>query len=250
MNTEIIIATLWVFIGEFYGNFVGGGSLVTQITLQNILWIDIKRAMALDNAAVIGSNLGMIIIMIRKYSIKKWFPFFVIFQSLWAIMWAWVLVHINPELLKIIFIIAVILLVVKNLFIEDKKNEGSTFTKSYKNITLLCLAGVFIWVYNAAFVIWDWIVALLIMTSLFHFKYHYAIFILAISSLFAQSVAVHQYYLNWLLDISFLIPMIIATLIWGTLCATLLEKIHSDKMEKFLKYLSVLLVWYLIFWLL
>lgn len=79
MNSDIIIATIGVFIGELYGNFVWGGSVVTQIVLQNILWMDIKSAMALDNAAVIGSNLWLIIIMMRKYKFKKWFPFFIIF---------------------------------------------------------------------------------------------------------------------------------------------------------------------------
>lgn len=138
-------------------------------------------------------------------------------------------------------------LVLKNLFIKDSKSYKKIFQESFKNIALLCIAGIFIGAYNAAFVIWDWIIALLIMTSVFHFKYHYAIFLLAISSLFAQSIAVSQYYENGLIDLNFLIPMITATFLWWIICALLLDKIHSDKLEQFLKYLSVLLVWYLIF---
>lgn len=249
MNYDIIIATIWVFIGELYGNFVGGWSVITQIVLQNILWMDIKKAIALDNAAVIGSNLGMFLIMVRKYKIKKWFFPFIIAQWLWAILWAYTLVKIDPDILKMIFIWAVILLVIKNLFIKDTEGSKKWFKVNSKSIVLLIFAWLFIGAYNAAFVIWDWIIALLILTAFFSMKYHNAIYIMTISSLFAQSIAVRQYYVNWLLDIEFLIPMIIATFLGWMICATVLEKIHSEKLEQFLKYLSVVLVWYLIFWL-
>jgi len=57
---EIFLASLGMFVGELYGNMVGGGSLVTQTVLQSILHIDIKSAIALDNAAIVGSALGII----------------------------------------------------------------------------------------------------------------------------------------------------------------------------------------------
>lgn len=56
MNFDIVLACLGIFFGELYGNFVGGGSLVTQIFLQNIIGFEIKNAIALDNAAVLGSG--------------------------------------------------------------------------------------------------------------------------------------------------------------------------------------------------
>ena len=37
---ETFIASLGIFIGELYGNLVGGGSLVTQAVLQKVLMID------------------------------------------------------------------------------------------------------------------------------------------------------------------------------------------------------------------
>lgn len=53
MNIDILLACLGIFFGELYGNLVGGGSLVTQIFLQNIIGFEIKNAIALDNAAVL-----------------------------------------------------------------------------------------------------------------------------------------------------------------------------------------------------
>jgi len=153
MNIEIIIATIGIFIGELYGNMVGGGSLVTQIVLQNILDFDIKTAMALDNTAVIGSNIGMLIILIRKHTIKWWFFIFIIFQSIGAIIGAWILIKIDPNILKVIFIIAIILLMIKNLFIKEKEHKEKEFKGNYKNIAFLSLAATFIGLYNAAFVI-------------------------------------------------------------------------------------------------
>lgn len=246
MNIEILIATVGIFIGELYGNIVGGGSLVTQAVLQNILNFDIKTAMALDNTAIIGSNIGMLIILIRKYSIKPWFFIFIFFQSIGAVFGSWILIQIDPNILKIIFIVAIILLVINNLFIKEKEHNEKGFENTNKNIALISIAALFIGTYNAAFVIGDWIIALLILTNIFSLKYHNAIFLLVFSMFFSQPIAAYQYYSHDLIDLNFLIPMIIATLIGGMISAVVLDKIHSNKLEIFLKYLSVGLVGYLI----
>ena len=115
------------------------------------------------------------------------------------------------------------MLVIKNLFIKDKKHHEKGFKATRKNILLLSFAAVFIWAYNAAFVIGDWIIALLILTSFFNMKYHNAIFLLVVSMIFSQPFAVYEYYKNWLLNIDFLIPMIIATLIWWIIAWIILE---------------------------
>ena len=72
MNFDIIIACVGIFFGELYGNFVGGGSLVTQIFLQNIIGFGIKHAIALDNAAVLGSEIGLLLMLLRKEKIESW----------------------------------------------------------------------------------------------------------------------------------------------------------------------------------
>ena len=203
--------------------------------------------MALDNAAIIGSGIGMFIAMVRKYKIKWWFFIYVIFQSIGTFFGAYLLIIINETILRIIFITAIILLVIKNLFIKDKKHTEKGFKETPKNIFLLSLSGIFIGFYGGAFVIGDWIIALLILTSGFAFKYHEAIFLLTFTMLFAQPVGAYQYITHSLIDFNFLIPMIIATTIGGIISAIILDKIHSDKLEHFLKYLSVFLVIYLIF---
>ena len=44
MNNEVIIAVIGVFLGELYGNFIGGGGF-TQIILQNVLDFNIKESL-------------------------------------------------------------------------------------------------------------------------------------------------------------------------------------------------------------
>ncbi len=246
MNTDILIAVLGVFIGEFYGNFVGGGSLVTQIALQNIIGMDIKPAIALDNAAVLGSNVGMILALWRKYKVQWWFAVFTVFQIVGALLGAWLLVAIDATLLKWIFIATVIGLVVKNLFFPDGEHREKGFDPTQRRIAWLAVAAILIGAYNAAFVIGDWIIALLILTSCFAIKYQQAIFLLVFSMLFSQSAAVYQYWAHGLIDWSFLGPMLVVTLFGGMLAGTLIEKIHSEKLETFLKYLSLGLVVYLV----
>lgn len=245
---DIVIATLGIFIGGIYGGLVGGSSIVTQIFLQNILNMPIKEAMALDNAACIGGTLGILAVIFWKNTLKWWMIPFIASQIFGAFLGVEILLWIPERLLQIIFIGAIILLVIKNLFFassKEKKEKG--FNDSYINVALLCLAAIAIGTYNAAFVVGDWIIAILILTSVFHFKYQNAIFLLVLSMSISQPFATWGYIENNLVDISFLIPMAISSLVAGVLSGFLLQKIDSKKLETVLKYLSIVLVGYLIF---
>jgi len=244
---DVLIASGGIFFWELYWNIVGGWSLVTQIVLQNILNMDLRSAMALDNSAVIWSNIGMLLFMFRKYKLHYWFIIYIVFQSIGSVVWAQILVHIDPVLLKIIFIIAVILLVIKNLFVKDKEHNEKWFEVNAKNLIWISLAATFIGMYNWAFVIWDWIVAILILTSLFAMKYQNAIYLLVVSMFISQPVAAYNYYVNDLLNLQFLFPMLLSAISAGLISAFILGKIHSTKLKKILKYLSVFLVIYLVY---
>lgn len=248
MTTDILIACIGVFFGEIYGNFVGGGSLVTQTVLQNILHFSIKEAMALDNAAVIGSNLGMLIMLIRKYQLKWWMIPFIVFQIAGAFLGVQILVWIPESLLQGIFIIALLALVIKNLFFPDNghtKEKG--FIENRKNILFLCITAIFIGAYNASFVIGDWIVALMILTTVFHFKYQDAIFLLVVSMTISQPFATLGYIQHGLVNLDFLFPMIASTFASGLIAGYLVHRIHSDILNGILKYVSVFLVLYLVY---
>ena len=244
---EIFLASLGMFVGELYGNMVGGGSLVTQTVLQSILHIDIKSAIALDNAAIVGSALGMILIMFRKYAIRWWFLVFIMFQVLGYVLGAWLLVKIDPKLLKIIFVLAVISLVVKNFFIPEKKHHEKGFQVSFGKMIFMSIFAVLLGIYSAAFVVGDWIISLLVLTNLFSVRYQNAVFLLVLSEVFSHPWSAYQYYVHGLLDLNFFIPMALAAFLSGMIAGMILNKINTKKLEIFLKYFSFVLVVYLIF---
>lgn len=55
---------------------------MTQIFLQNIIGFEIKNAIALDNAAVLGSEIGLLVMLLRKQKIEKWMWYVVVVSSL------------------------------------------------------------------------------------------------------------------------------------------------------------------------
>lgn len=250
MDISIAWATLWVFLGELYGNFVWWGSLVTQAVLQNIVGMNIKSAMALDNAAVIGSNIWLFIILIRQFKIKWRFILLVAGQVIWAIIGSQILVLIDESLLKVIFLWSIVALVLYNFLKKNSKEEVWEFKVTKKSLILLLIIWLITGIYNSAFVIGDWIISLLMLTWILRLSYQKSIFLLVCSMLIAQPVAVYNYIQNDLINRAYLIPMIFATTIWWLISWYFMDKIHSHTLEKILQYLSIALVWYLIFWLL
>lgn len=246
MNIDVILACVGIFFGELYGNFVGWWSLVTQIFLQNIIGFDIKNAIALDNAAVSGSELWLLAMLLRKQKIEKWMWWVVVASSFWALFWANLLNIVPTEFMKIIFTVAVFWLVVKNLFFSSQEHAEKGFIFSKKTLIYLCIASFFIATYNAFLSIGDFIIGLLILTSVFHFKYHRALFLLTFGFVFARFVGTLEYFRLGLIDTNFYVPMFIAALFSWLIAGYIVEHIHSDTLNKFLKYFSVILAWYLI----
>lgn len=246
MNFDIFLACLGIFFGELYGNFVGGGSLVTQIFLQNIIWFEIKNAIALDNAAVLGSEIGLLAMLLRKQKIEKWMWYVVIVSSFWALFWANLLNMVPAEIMKIVFTLAVVWLVVKNLFFTSDSKKEKGFMLNSRNLVLLCVASFFIATYNAFLSIWDFIIWLLVLTTLFHFQYHKALFLLTLGFVFARTVWTFEYFRLDLISIDFYVPMFLSALFSGIIAWYFVEKIHSDTLTIVLKYLSIFLAGYLL----
>ena len=247
MNIDIVLACIGIFFGELYWNFVWWWSLVTQIFLQNIIGFDIKNAIALDNAAVLWSEIGLLVMLLRTQKIESWMWWLVWVSSLWAIFWANLLNIVPMEVMKIVFTLAVLGLVIKNLFFSSETHIEKGFILNRRNLVLLCIASFFIATYNAFLSIWDFIIWLLILTSIFHFKYHRALFILTFCFVFARAVGTLEYFRLDLIDVDFYIPMFFSAMMSWLIAWYFVEKIHSDTLTKFLKYLSIVLAGYLIF---
>ncbi len=246
MNFDIVLACIWIFFWELYWNFVWWWSLVTQIFLQNIIGFDIKNAIALDNAAVLWSEIGLLCMLLRKEKIESWMWVLVIVAIFWALFWANLLSVVPSQYMKIFFTLAIVGLVIKNLFFASVEKWEKWCILSPQKLIFLCIAWFFIATYNAFLSVWDFIVGLLVLTSLFHFTYHRALFVLSFSFVFARAIGTVEYFRLWLIDINFYFPMFFTALCSGLIAGYFVHKIHSNILEKFLKYLSVLLALYLV----
>lgn len=247
MNIDILIACIGIFIWELYGNFVWGWSIVTQIFLQNIIWFEIKNAIALDNAAVLWSQIGLLFMLLRKENVEKWMWVIAWAALFWAYLWANLLYALPSDYVKVIFTLAIVWLVIKNFFFPSHwEQQKKWFILNKKNLVLLCFAAFFIATYNAFLSIWNFIFGLLILTSIFHFTYHRALFILSFAFVFARTLGTYEYMRLWLLDFDFFIPMFVTAFASGIIVGSLVHKIQSNTLNMFLKYFSVLLALYLI----
>ncbi len=240
---EQLIASAGVFVAEFYGNFVGGGSILTQFVLQGILGMGIKQAMALDNFAAYGSVLGMFFILFKdNYKLKlSHFIIFTLMQTSGSFLGAKSLVFIDKTYLELFFILSIVLVLINNFI---KINIIIKLREIDKSILFAIVAFV-IGFYNGLFVVGDWVIALLLLNSVLRLSYHNAIFLLLASSLLASPVSLYIYVKSGLIDFSYATPMFASTILGGILSAKILKRIDSEKMKKALKIFGLILAVYL-----
>jgi uncharacterized membrane protein YfcA len=240
---QISLASLGIFIGEMYGNFVGGGSIVTQFFLQNLLDFPLKEAIALDNAAVLGSEIGLLFMLLKTEKIHKSHLIFTIFILIGSYFGAQLLHIISIDHLKLIFITAIGLVVVKSFLVKDEPKTPQTPTHLH-HIALYTFA-TFIGAYNAFLSIGDWIFGLLGLVFLFKYPYKRSIFLLAFSLFFGRSLAVTQYFQFGYINFSFWIPMFTSALSAGLIAGHLMNRVNIDKLKPVLKILGIILAIYL-----
>ncbi|MCB0328638.1 MAG: sulfite exporter TauE/SafE family protein [Bdellovibrionales bacterium] len=249
MSSElsVALASLGIFIGEFYGNFVGGGSIVTQFFLQNLLGFDIRTAIALDNAAVLGSELGLLFMLLRKQRVERYQIFFVLACLVGSLLGAEVLRVVPRETLEFIFTGVVIIVLAKILFFGKEPESSDHFHLSLRNLLLLSLFGLGIGFYNALLSVGDFIFGLLGLIYFFRFQYHKALFLLSLSLVFGRGLASIRYFQFGFLDMDFLVPMFFAAMASGLIVGGLVHKVKTEKILVLLKVVGTVLAGSLIY---
>jgi len=147
--------------------------------------------------------------------------------------------------MKFLFTIAIIGIVTKNFF-PSKQEKSIGFVLTKKSLIFLCFALLFVAVYNAFLSIWDFLIGLLILTSVFHFPYHKALFLITFTSVFTRAAASLEYFRLDLIDTNFYMPMFVTALIAWLIAGYFVQKIDNDILSKILKYLSIFLALYLV----
>lgn len=240
MDFYVLLASLGVLVGEFYGSFVGGGSIITQFFLQTIIGMDIKNAIALDNTAALAGEIMLVVTLMKRNKFEWWFLPLIIFGLIGSYLGVQLLLFIPEFYLKIVFLLALAGVLLKMFLGDPRKKAGilSVVTDTW-SIVGLSLAGLVIGLYNSFLSIGDFVVGLLILIAFFNVKYQRAIFVLSLMLVFSRSFAATNYFAYDLIDLKFAIPMFLAAGIAGTAAGTLMNKFDMDWIEGVLKYLGI-----------
>lgn len=236
---SIIVACIGIFLGELYGNLVGGGSIVTQFVLQTMLAFEIKEAIALDNAAVVGSELGLFLMLLRKEKIKSFYFYYLAATLIGSYFGVLALNYLPVELIKKVFVLVLLAVLVKIIFFNKTKFESKGFSVNTKNIVLLFSFGIFVGAYNAFLSIGDFIIGLIGLIYFFNFKYHNALFLLSFVLVFGRGFAAYKYFNYGLINFNFLIPMFFSSMLSGLIIGSIAHKVKTEKIDTILKIVGV-----------
>lgn len=132
----LFIATL---IGESFGALVGGGSLLTMPALL-LTGIPIQSAIAVDNAAALGTEAGIFSETRRKVMAnKKWVLLMAVPLTMGGVLGTWLLLNVPGDVIKYLMAATVIFIVV-HAYTAKKSDKSKVSKKSY----ILVLAFLFL----------------------------------------------------------------------------------------------------------
>jgi len=131
-------------IGESFGALVGGGSI---ITLPAILFVGapLQAAIATDNAAALGTEVGILTETWRKVlANKRLVVLMTIPVTLGGIVGTWFLLTISATIIKYLMVAAVVFILVHTYFSKNKPDSSRISKANYTLvIVFLFLMGIY-----------------------------------------------------------------------------------------------------------
>lgn len=130
-------------IGESFGALVGGGSILTMPALL-LTGIPIQSAIAVDNAAAIGTEAGILTETHRKVmASKKWVVLLAVPLTLGGVLGTWLLLNVPGTIIKYLMAATVIFILI-HTHLTKKSENGPVSKKSYTLIiAFLFLIGIY-----------------------------------------------------------------------------------------------------------
>lgn len=110
-------------IGESFGALVGGGSIITMPALL-LTGAPIQTAIAVDNAAAIGTEIGILSATWRKAKAhKKLTLFMAIPLTLGGVGGTWLLLHVSPVIIKYLMAATIIIILIHSYIAKKRVNK-------------------------------------------------------------------------------------------------------------------------------
>lgn len=130
-------------IGESFGALVGGGSILTMPALL-LTGIPLQSAIAVDNAASLGTEIGIFAETRQKVlANKRWVVYMAIPMTLGGIAGTWLLLHVPGEIIKYLMA-AMVLIIVFHTYVAKKTDPKSISKTSYAVVIIfLFVIGIY-----------------------------------------------------------------------------------------------------------
>ncbi len=130
-------------IGESFGALVGGGSILTMPALL-LTSIPLQSAIAVDNAAAIGTEAGILSETYQKVKAnKKWVLALAIPLTLGGVLGTWLLLTVPGTIIKYMMVATVTFIVI-HTYVAKKPDGKNVSKKSYALVVVfLFLIGIY-----------------------------------------------------------------------------------------------------------
>ncbi|HEX5455947.1 MAG TPA: sulfite exporter TauE/SafE family protein [Candidatus Saccharimonadales bacterium] len=130
-------------IGESFGALVGGGSIVTMPALL-LTGVPLQSAIAVDNAASLGTEAGIVSETIKKIRAnKKWVLILAIPLTAGGIVGTWLLLNVPGTIIRYLMIVTVLLVLADAHFNKGRKPRQISRTRYEVVIGFMFLIGIY-----------------------------------------------------------------------------------------------------------
>lgn len=141
---NIPVIFLGGLVGESYGCLIGGGSIV-MLAAQNLVGVPLRSAIAMDNAAALGTQLGIFSETRQHVSEnKKLVLFMMVPVTLGGIVGTWFLLVVSSQAIKYLMIVAVLALLIHSYIAKQSTPPRSISRSRYAILfSFLFLNGIY-----------------------------------------------------------------------------------------------------------
>lgn len=140
---HLVVVFLAALIGESYGAIVGGGSVVTLPALL-YLGLPIQSAIAVDNAASLGTEVGILSKTKKKVlDNKKIVLLMSIPITVGGVIGAWLLLNIPGDIIKYLMVATIVLILIDSHYGKEPDSRHISNARYELVIVFLLLIGIY-----------------------------------------------------------------------------------------------------------
>lgn len=229
-------------IGESYGSLVGGGSIITIPTLL-LTGMPLQSAIAIDNAAALGTEAG---ILSETWSKVKANKKLVVFMSIpitfGGVLGTWLLLHVSGHIIKYLVAITVILVLLHS-YSSRKSQPGHI--KKY-NYVVLAIVLFLLGAYSNFISAGEGTFGKLSLMSILGLTFIQSHGLKATATMPSRAYSLIVTSVAGLIIWPYLVPMFVSSFIAGKYATKVVKKIPDIYMRVFLTIISLAFVVYLL----